>query len=318
MQRIEVLSAFGRQDPVFRAKILGLVQGLRASHVFESFSSDKPCQALLLRLDLTRAIPLSLLAALRLKSNHTQIHLFVPDFEARHEAALASLNDIVKVYLVATPEVKTLLAFKVSGFVHHLSDPIDFGLSTSLRRTHVGPKFDAPLRLAWFGYPESYMKSMRPLEATFEALAASGQAVLSVYTSVTHVGPKPFANVKAYRVDTILNELEQYDAVVLSHQAHDFSINTYFKSENKAVLAINRGLPVIASDTPSYARLLGRFGLNDFLFNSKEALIAAVARLRLAEERNSYLERCQSQITAEYNHANIARQWVKLLERSLH
>ena len=315
MQRIQVLSTFDQQDPVFRAKILGLQKALRSSHVFESFSSNKPCQVLLLRLDLTRAVPQPLLTALRLKSKHTQIHLFVPDFEAQHESALASLEGIVQVYLVATPELKTLLAFKVFGFVHHLADPIDFGLSTNLPRVHIGPKRDAPLRLAWFGYPESYLKSMRPLASTFEALAASGQATLSVYTSVTQLGPLPFAQVKAYRVDTILNELAQHDAVVLSHQAHDFSINTYFKSENKAVLAINRGLPVIASDTPAYARLLGRFGLNDFLFNSRETLIAAVARLRSAEERNAYLERCQSHITADYNHANIARQWVMLVEK---
>ena len=314
MRRIEILTTFDRQDPVFRAKILGIVQGLRTSHVFEPFTNDKPCRALLLRLDLTRAIAPALLAALRLKAKHTPIHLFVPDFEAKHEPALASLNGIVQVYIVATPELQSLLAFKVSGSVHHIPDPIDFGLSTKIQRSHVGPNFDEPLKLAWFGYPESYLKSMRPLEDTFEALAASGQVALNVYTSVNQLDSKPFMRVKAYRVDTILSELAQHDAVILSHLAHDFSINTYFKSENKAVLAINRGLPVIASNTPSYARLLGRFGLDDFLFSSKVELMTAVVRMRVAAERSAYLERCQEQITADYNYANIARQWVQLLE----
>lgn len=316
MNRIEVLSTFGKKDPIFRAKILGLAHGLRASHIFESFTSDKPCQALLLRLDLTRDIPPSLLDALRKKSQYTQIHLFVPDFEAKHESTLASLNDYVHVYLVATPELRLLLSFKVSGIVYHLPDPIDFCISTNHQRTHIGPKFDAPLRLAWFGYPESYLKSMLSLEPTFKMLAENNQALLSVYTNVSHAGPKPFGHIKPYHVDTILNEIDQNDVAILSHYPHDFSINTYFKSENKAVLAINRGLPVIASNTPAYARLLGGFGLNEYLFNSKESLIAAVTRLRSAEERNAYLNCCQSQITAEYSYIKIAAQWASLLKTS--
>jgi hypothetical protein len=316
MQRIEVLSTFDQQDPVFRAKILGLKKALQESHIFESFSNDKPCKALLLRLNLTKTIPEPLLAALRLKSKQTQIHLFVPDFEGQHEAALASLHGIVHVYLVATPELQFLLSFKVPGMVRHLPDPIDFGLTTDRQRVHVGPKNNVPLRLAWFGYPESYTKSMRALEPTFDALARSGQATLSVYTTVTQPGLKPYGYLKPYRVDTILSELDQHDGVLLSHLAFDLSVNTHFKSENKAVLAINRGLPVIASDTPAYARLLGMFGLNDFLFNSKETLIAAVAKLRSPEARNAYLKRCQSRVTSDYNHAQIARLWVMLLENS--
>lgn len=126
----------------------------------------------------------------------------------------------------------------------------------------------------------------------------------------------PYGHVKAYRADTILSELDQHDVVVLSHLAFDFSVNTHTKSENKAVLAINRGLPVIASDTPAYARLLGQFGLNEYLFNSRDSLVAAVQRLRLPQDRNAYLERCQARVTADYNHAQIARQWVTLLEKN--
>ena len=89
--------------------------------------------------------------------------------------------------------------------------------------------------------------------------------------------------------------------VSLSHASFDFSISSFLKSENKAVLAINRGLPAVASRTPAYERLLIGCGLEEYLFSSNIELIDALKRLQHHHERERYLKLSQGTILQKYN-----------------
>ncbi len=313
MARIEILSTFDGGDPVYRGKIMGIARVLQDRYRFEGFTADGPCLALLLRVDLGRQLSAPLRDVLVRKARSCQVHLFVPDFEAQHLAGLAALDGIVHTCLVPTPETRALLRFHLRCRVEVLPDPVDFHLDAPRPRLHAGPGADEPLRLAWFGYPESYEKSMVPLQPVFEALAARRRATLSVITSASDPGPRPYGSLRRYQPGTILAELDRHDAVVLSHVAFDFSVNTHHKSENKAVLAIHRGLPVVATCTPAYARLLTGLGLDDWLFDDAARLAANIERLREPGARNAYLAVAQPRVAAEYGIGRIAAQWERLL-----
>ncbi len=110
--------------------------------------------------------------------------------------------------------------------------------------------------------------------------------------------------------------LQGFDACVLSHTPVDFDVNTYCKSENKAVLAINRGVPVIASRTPAYERLLSACGLDDYLFTAAGGLVDAINRLRDGQERDRYLAQSQPYVLEHYTSQRMVRDWHDLYERT--
>jgi len=98
----------------------------------------------------------------------------------------------------------------------------------------------------------------------------------------------------------------------------DLDINTYCKSENKAVLAINRGVPVIASRTPAYERLLTSCGLEEYLFTSNAQLVDSLNRLRAQGERNRYLQLSQEMVLENYSSQKMVQDWLEIYQRARH
>lgn len=78
------------------------------------------------------------------------------------------------------------------------------------------------------------------------------------------------------------------------------------------MLAINRGLPVVASRTPSYERLLTECGLDKYLFSSNAELMEVLRSLKLAQERKRYLHASQDIVLNKYSCKKMVDDWYRI------
>jgi hypothetical protein len=243
------------------------------------------------------------------------IMMHLPDFWPAHRELLHALDEVIDVYMVATPEMRSFVAPFTERRVAVLIDPIDFGLEASFE--HPVRASPGPLRVMWFGYPDSFQKSMSGYLPILESLCASGEIEFHLVTRESTYGRKSFYTVHHYDPATFIDVARQFDICLLSHQPFDFSVATAFKSENKAVLAMTLGLPVAASRTPAYRRLLLDCGLGDFLFSSQADLVAVLRRLSDQSTRLEYLRACQARVLQAYGARQMANDWQGLFEGEL-
>jgi hypothetical protein len=140
-------------------------------------------------------------------------------------------------------------------------------------------------RLVWFGYPESFTKSLRCLlpQALHESrtsvqdlriLTAAGQDLLS---GAEHV---PF------EVSTFYQTVAKCGYALLSHFVFDSHINSFIKSPNKFITALVRGCVPLASDTPNYRDLAAHYGLEKFTYRTGQDLVRILSHRNIAHDRS--------------------------------
>jgi len=135
----------------------------------------------------------------------------------------------------------------------------------------------AGTRTLWFGYSESFSKSMKSLIPIIMKNVADHHIedfVVIVDQERFHAaeGNPPTIPTIPYDNATFSAHAQQFDYAILSHLPLDLKLNTYIKSPNKVITALLAGLIPIASDTPNYREVLERYGLQKFLFSSAQEL----------------------------------------------
>ncbi len=254
-----------------------------------------------------------LVSLLQKRAQHAVIMLFIPDISNKLIPSLKRWSELVDVLLLPTPEMKDVVQLFTNRSVEVLLDPIDFGFTNSFKKPTDNKK---PLKIVWFGYPDSYQKSMIAHEHTLTTLHLEKEIEYHIVTKNKHYGKVQNCIIHQYTPETFPALLQTFDACVLSHVPTDFDVNTYCKSENKAVLAINRGVPVIASKTPAYQRLLTNCGLENYLFTSNSGIVELINKLRSFEERSHYLQLSQEYVLKNYSSQKMVKDWVKIYERT--
>lgn len=156
----------------------------------------------------------------------------------------------------------------------------------------------ASTNLAWFGFSESYQRSMVSLEPIIiEALQSKWINSFTVISSqsIRESLPMEF-NFIEYRVEKFEDQIQAFDFAILSHVPLDMHLNTLIKSPNKAISAIMSGLIPICSDTPNYRLLMDSLQLGAYLFHSQGDLEGILKSLsgRLTRE----------DVSSEWRHAN--------------
>lgn len=304
---IEILSPFKLDEAVERMKVLGLVRVLSGRYQFKRFDrAGEPPDAVLIngsRINFKKDEALD--SALLARKPHSVMMLLLPDLYAATVARLQEWAGLVDVFLVATPELASQVRALTGCDTRVLEDPIDFGFVSSARAS----RSLHPPRVIWFGYPESYRKSMANFHEALMALHDAREIDYAIVTNPEKFGTSPEANILAYEHNTFPQLIQGFDICVSSHMPLDFSMSTYWKSENKAVLAINRGVPVIASRTPAHERLLAACGLREFLFDDVHGLRRAIRRLAEPAARGTYLDQAQEFVLRNYAITVIARKW---------
>jgi len=304
---IEVLSPFKLDEAVERMKVMGLVRALSGRYQFKRFDrAGEPPDGVLIngsRVNFKKDEALE--RALQTRKAHSVLMLLLPDLYSITVARLQEWAEVVDVFLVATPELAAQVRAFTGCDARVLEDPIDFGFLGSARRRNN----NHPPRVLWFGYPESYRKSMASFQDGLIELHEAGEIEYAIVTNIEKFGDSPHGNILAYDHNTFPTQIEEFDICISSHMPLDFSMSTYWKSENKAVLAINRGVPVVASRTPAHERLFAACGVQAFLFDNIHELRAAIRRLADPAARETYLDQTQEFVLRHYAITTIARKW---------
>lgn len=308
---VEIISPFSDLEPIHRMKVLELVKVAAIKFSFHEFGKADSLPSIILinclHLDLVKNEDFT--KALEQRSHNAVVMLLMADFYPSSLEYLKLWENYVDVFLVPTPEMQDFMKIFTKKSVNVLIDPIDFGLTDSRM---VGVKLSSPLKVVWFGYPESYAKSMEMYADVLTELHRQGQIEFHIISKNEAYGEFSGGVMHEYHPDTFLDLLCQFDVAVLSHFPFDFSISTQWKSENKAVLAINRGLPVVASNTPAYQRLLKACSQEQFLFSTKDELSVRLRKLMDPLERIRYLEASQDVILRGYSAQKMSEDWLEI------
>lgn len=167
--------------------------------------------------------------------------------------------------------------------------------------------------ICWFGYPESFDKSMRHVLIQATKAARFPSARISLITApgmvvmpgLRHIGFAP---------GTFYAATAEFSHALLSHFAHDHHINTFIKSPNKMVTALVRGLVPLASATPSYQQLARRYQLDGLLFAGPTGLARQLKALDAGRDREKYgLADVASQLQKDLSPEAIARTFLEIV-----
>ncbi|MCJ2011569.1 glycosyltransferase [Methylobacterium sp. J-076] len=287
IRSIAIISQYDGREAVMRMKFGALRSYLEDRVSFSNFSNHSTVADAIL---VNHLDPLEHRAGelrnFRQKNPLAPVVALISDFYPRVATQVEQFRDVVDTFVVPTEEIKTCLQSSTDRCVIAIPDPIDFLLEKSLPKKHVEKK---PLDVVWFGYPESFTKSMEHYSKRLEQYHARRRIRYHIITDVRGFDPINNALIHQYNHDSFHHLLPMFDLCVLSHIPNDFQVATFFKSENKAVLAINRGVPVIATRTPAYQRLLESCGLEQWLFSSVPEMEHCIDRIEDPAARNSYL-----------------------------
>lgn len=120
----------------------------------------------------------------------------------------------------------------------------------------------------WFGYPESFSKSMSSIlpviDYHIDIGTISNFEIISRSGSINNFGYKVFD----FDEHVFRRRMNDYSYTILSHFALDLHANSMIKTSNKAVTAIFTNTVPIVSDTISYRKLYENIGLERFIFSS--------------------------------------------------
>ena len=167
--------------------------------------------------------------------------------------------------------------------------------------------------ICWFGYPESFDKSMRHVlpQAMKAADFPSGRINL-----ITAPGSEVMPGLRhiVFAPGTFYAATAEFSHALLSHFAHDHHINTFIKSPNKMVTALVRGLVPLASATPSYLQLAQRYQLGGLLFAGPGGLARHLKALDASRDRQKYgLADVASQLLKAHSPEAIARTFLEIV-----
>ena len=152
----------------------------------------------------------------------------------------------------------------VSGYGHN---------AHGMQQRHPGGR-----TVLWFGYPESFHKSM---DTVLPVLClAREQGLIDSIHIISDRAKLPIVAgiaVTPFSADSFSDLAAKAHYAVLSHIPGDLRINTFIKSPNKAITAIMAGLVPIASATPNYEELFLELGIGRMLFDSPARLLEILA-----------------------------------------
>jgi hypothetical protein len=145
-----------------------------------------------------------------------------------------------------------------------------------------GEKNEKKVNVCWFGFPESFNKSMTlHVETISNSLESKAIDCFSVVTRPgQNINSVDNFSILPFDLHGISRQLQNFDYCILSHIPLDLHLNTLIKSPNKLISAIRSGLIPICSKTPEYSKWMNMLGFSDYLFDSPESLYKILFSLK--------------------------------------
>lgn len=226
----------------------------------------------------------------------------------------SSLEKIVDIFILPTNLHKSILSSQITTSIFSLTEPVDPIALVDFENTKFPIKRSK--KLCWYGYPESFYKSMLSLTPIINSNIDSG--AIHDFTLITDI--KRFPNdfnhrIKSFDTNRLAKDLRAYDYTLLSHLPLDLHINSLIKSPNKAITALIAGVIPLASDTPAYRELFVSLGLERFLFDSPKSLDKLLKRLN-PDEDSSFIHESNIplKILNKFNYSNTTEEFLNIIQ----
>jgi hypothetical protein len=223
---------------------------------------------------------------------------------------IRALSSVVDIFLAPTPLHHDVIRSAVMKPVCMLPDSLD---PIALPPDASILPAAANNTVCWFGYPESFAKSMRFVLP--DALKASGFPAAR-FGLITAPGVQLIDGVrhKSFVPETFYADTAEFSHSLLSHFPQDLHINTFIKCPNKMMTSIVRGLVPIASATPAYQDLAKTYQLEDLLFTGAADLSRRLMSLDAETERKKYgLAAVGAAIAKYYSPEAMARRFLEIM-----
>lgn len=225
-------------------------------------------------------------------------------------APYRKLAEIVDLFLAPTPLHRLIIQSAVTRPVAVLPEAID-----PIALPGQGP--DIPVAcneaVCWFGYPESFDKSMRHLLPDAMRLSGAGA---DRFTLITEGGEAlwPAARHWPFSERTFYQDSAGSGYALLSHFAYDLRLNSFIKSPNKMVTALVRGMVPLASATPAYQQLAQHYGLGELLYDGPFQLGRLLSEIDCWRDRQRFgLEAIRQDLLFRHAPAALGQRFLELI-----
>jgi hypothetical protein len=186
-----------------------------------------------------------------------------------------------------------------------LPDCIDY----DMEEPQAPPRKKGFKGFSWFGYHTNVV----PMSWQFEHLAKQGHKI-NLITNCKELGQPPKGTeCITWAYDYFIYNLRKMDLSLLSHEGQDQGA----KSNNKMIVSITAGLPVISGPSRSYDQLLNELDLGWASVCNTDQLDEALSRLRQPAERKAYLDAAQPAIWSQYSRQAVTKQLVTFLREKI-
>lgn len=311
LKTVAFLSTGDVAEATHRITILGLKKFLTENNIeIVDITSKRKIDAIFATRHIDPYNPNILPALTSHKSSGTKIFVFVNDLYPSGHSILEKWSRLASIFLAPTEIHKIFLESLFELTTEILPDCIDYLISNKTQRIH---KKKDKLDICWFGYPESYNKSMSLYHPQLLSLVKENRITYTIISKNLNV-PDPVKFLE-FNPDTFPATLSGFDLCVLSHAPLDYSLNSLAKSNNKLTLAVALGVPCVTSQTPSYKSILNHCGLSEYCFSSPESFAFSVKGMFSESNRNLYLAKSQNFVLSNYSYQSIGRNFVDIYHK---
>ena len=218
-----------------------------------------------------------------------------------------AVSDFVDAFVVPTEMHRAVLCAAVDRQVHYVPEAVD---PIALPVDDVVRDIGANGELVWFGYPESYEKSVGLLAAQLFRRRPDVPHRLTAICGGALNSPLVKRTID-FRADHFYADTAAFSHALLSHFPYDLAVNTLIKSPNKLITSLVRGLVPITSATPAYTAIAETYGLQRQLFRTAaecEALLDAMDYQ--AQARELHLDDVRAAMLSDFSPLRVASRFL--------
>lgn len=161
---------------------------------------------------------------------------------------------------------------------------------------------DGKIQLVWVGHKDNW----RSLDVIYKALDKLNDNCFCLKRISNHPG----AEVQ-WKLETVFHEVIRGDIGIVPCLNDEWAKS---KSNNRLTMFMALGLPVVASDIPSYRKIL-KHGHNGFLVESLNDWIKSFLILRDAKKREEIGRQGRGNVWQRYSLDIIGKQWTSLIDQ---
>jgi hypothetical protein len=223
----------------------------------------------------------------------------------------AMLSDLITVATMDQMKYVDLIVNnqKVKKNIYILENSIDYKEQLNYKIDSKKQNEDK-IRIGWFGNSGNLVSIIDDLEYLkskykdkVEIVIISDEFAKQILSQTTIVDKIIIWSYKNF-INNLINNI---DICILNHAATDIS---KIKSANKMIVCLSVGIPVIFSKTQDYINVSMKYGIEDYVYNNKKSLFAALEKLKDPKTYLEYINKTHDLVRTDYSTEAIAKKYL--------